>query len=214
MTRRPPTVAIIGPDGAGKTSVARQLPDLLPVPARYLYMGWNYGASNVLLPTSRLVRRRGPKGADGRRTMRGVASRVAAGIKLANLVAEAWYRQIVANRWSRAGYLVIFDRHFVADFPDSKGRQAGSPLRRVRHAILRHAVPVPAILIYLDARPETLLRRKGEGTVESLERQRAAYRTLIARHRRAAQVSAEAGLVDVSSRVAAKVMELMEADGG
>ncbi len=51
------TVALIGPDGAGKTSVAGRLSTLLPVPVRYLYMGVSADSSNVMLPTSRLARR-------------------------------------------------------------------------------------------------------------------------------------------------------------
>ena len=51
------TVALIGADGAGKTTVARRLPDLLPVPVRYLYMGVSTDSSNVMLPTTRVTRR-------------------------------------------------------------------------------------------------------------------------------------------------------------
>jgi hypothetical protein len=51
------TVALIGPDGAGKTTVARRLEQTgLEVPVKYLYMGINADASNHLLPTTRLVR--------------------------------------------------------------------------------------------------------------------------------------------------------------
>ena len=49
------TVALIGPDGAGKTTVARRLGDVLLLPVTYLYMGVNPDSSNVLLPTTRLV---------------------------------------------------------------------------------------------------------------------------------------------------------------
>ena len=50
------TVALIGPDGAGKTTVARRLEGALGLPVRYLYMGVNPTSSNRLLPTTRLVR--------------------------------------------------------------------------------------------------------------------------------------------------------------
>ena len=49
------TVALIGPDGAGKTTVARKLADVLPVPVRYLYMGVSTDSSNVMLPTTRII---------------------------------------------------------------------------------------------------------------------------------------------------------------
>jgi len=51
------TVALVGPDGAGKTTIARRLVQVLPRPAKYLYMGVNWDASDPLRPTTRLVQR-------------------------------------------------------------------------------------------------------------------------------------------------------------
>ena len=55
MTKRGFTLALIGPDGAGKTTVARRLAEVLPLPVTYLYMGVSPESSNLLLPTTRLV---------------------------------------------------------------------------------------------------------------------------------------------------------------
>ena len=49
------TVALIGGDGAGKTTIADQLRDSFPLPLKYLYMGINIESSNVALPTSRII---------------------------------------------------------------------------------------------------------------------------------------------------------------
>jgi hypothetical protein len=49
------TVALIGPDGCGKTSVARLLLQTSRVSMKYLYMGLSIDSSNAALPTSRLV---------------------------------------------------------------------------------------------------------------------------------------------------------------
>jgi hypothetical protein len=54
-TRRPFTVALVGADGAGKTTVARSLPAILPFPAVYLYMGVAPASSNYALPTTRVA---------------------------------------------------------------------------------------------------------------------------------------------------------------
>ena len=49
------SVALIGPDGAGKTTIARMLEERSPLPLKYIYMGENIGASNFALPTSRFL---------------------------------------------------------------------------------------------------------------------------------------------------------------
>ena len=46
------TVALIGSDGAGKSTVARRVVERLPFPSEYLYMGVNLEASPVMLPMS------------------------------------------------------------------------------------------------------------------------------------------------------------------
>ena len=57
------TVALIGPDGAGKSSIMRRVSERLPVPSRTIYMGVNLESSRLMLPTTRLAlelkRRRG-----------------------------------------------------------------------------------------------------------------------------------------------------------
>src|SRR5262245_56357637 len=47
------TVALIGPDGVGKTTIARRLEAEAWLPIKYLYMGDNPQASFVTLPTTR-----------------------------------------------------------------------------------------------------------------------------------------------------------------
>lgn len=47
------TVALIGPDGVGKTTIAKRLETSFPIPIKYLYMGVNPDASNYMLPTTR-----------------------------------------------------------------------------------------------------------------------------------------------------------------
>ncbi len=49
------TVALIGADGSGKSSVSRHLERTLPFPTKYVYMGVNLEASNLVLPSTRLL---------------------------------------------------------------------------------------------------------------------------------------------------------------
>ena len=55
------TVALIGPDGSGKTTISDRLQTELGLPVTSIYMGVNMHRAGVLLPHTRLlvaVRRR------------------------------------------------------------------------------------------------------------------------------------------------------------
>ena len=49
------TIALIGVDGSGKTTVAKALLETCPLPLKYVYMGTSIESSNAALPTSRLI---------------------------------------------------------------------------------------------------------------------------------------------------------------
>ncbi len=189
-------VALIGPDGAGKTTIGRQLEHALPMPARYLYMGVNLEASGLMLPTTRLMlmlkRARGGRPdmvlstAHGERRpqprhpVKRLAGRVKSAVRVTNWLAEEWFRQIVAWAWQRRGYLVVFDRHFFADYHahDVAGNHPPSLARRLHGAVLRRYYPRPSLVVCLDAPAEVLFARKGEGTLAWLEARRAEYLAL------------------------------------
>lgn len=189
------TVALIGPDGAGKTTIAARLPDVLPVPVRYLYMGVSAESSNVLLPTTRIVRRlkratgaapdtagppsHGPRTPRSRSFIKRRMRDARSVLRLGNRFAEEWYRQWLAWRWQRSGAVVVFDRHFFIDYHayDVAGEDR-SLSQRVHGIVLARFYPRPDLVIYLDAPGDVLLARKGEGTVEALEARRGEYRAV------------------------------------
>lgn len=223
------TIALIGPDGAGKTTVAQRLQDVLPVPVRYLYMGVSADSSNVMLPTTRIARRvkralgappdtAGPPSHASRsarprplhqRAVRGVR----AGLRLANRTAEEWYRQATAWRWQRRGAVVIFDRHFFIDYHayDIATTHRRSLTQRLHGLLLARVYPKPDLVIYLDAPAEVLLARKGEGTLDALERRRAEYRAIAPLVPSFVEVDATAPLDDVVVAVAGHIMAAVEA---
>lgn len=188
------TVAVVGADGAGKTTVGRRLPAVLPVPARYVYLGANPAAATHALPTTRLVHRlrtrRGTAAAggpppidrslapnrDGPLAHRALRSG-RAGLRTAHHVAEGSYQRAVIA-WHRSrGRVVVVDRWYGADHHahELAGGRSLALSRRVRAAFLRRAFPPPDLVLLLDAPTEVLHRRKGEGTHAELARRRAEY---------------------------------------
>lgn len=189
------TIALIGPDGAGKSTILDEIESQIGMPVKRVYMGIRFESSNILLPTTRLllffrrVRGGGPNGAayDGseRNENRsfGLVSRVLRKARstflLLNLIAETWYRQAVAWSYQRQGYLVLFDRHFIADYhafnyADPRlARYAGT---RLQGFLLQRYYPRPDFVICLDAPADVLVARKPELPVERIALLREGYR--------------------------------------
>ncbi len=178
------SVAIIGADGAGKSTMAARLVSEHPGRFRYLYMGMNPASSNRALPTSRMVHaaktrravnRGEPPGSlhsvDHRRDTRGP---VWAAVRLLNRVAEEWFRQLISWQLQIRGFVVIYDRHFL--FDHSHGNMSGRRLTdRMHNWHLRHLYPRPTVVLYLKARPEVLHARKPETTLRYLEKRQQAF---------------------------------------
>jgi thymidylate kinase len=187
------SVALIGADGAGKTTITRRLVHTLPLPVQYIYMGDNPASTNVMLPTKHFVRaiararganphtlgppdpqrvRPQPRGA-----VRRLLGCVKSALSLIHDITDEWFRQAVAWYYQARGRIVLFDRHFFSDYYASDIKTGGQRTlcRRIHGFLLTHLYPKPDLVIYLDAPAEVLFARKGEGTLESLERRRQDY---------------------------------------
>jgi thymidylate kinase len=191
------TVALIGPDGAGKTTIGRRIEYALPLPVKYVYMGVNLDSSNHMLPTTRLIKalkrmrgaapdtagppdpkrvRKRPKG-----LVKGALASAKSGLRMANRIGEEWFRQGLAWYYQRRGNIVLFDRHFFSDYYAYDIASAHTDRRlsdRFHGFMLNRVYPRPDLVIYLDAPAEVLFARKGEGTIEALERRRQEYMSL------------------------------------
>jgi thymidylate kinase len=220
MSARGFTVALIGCDGAGKTTVARAIEERRRLPVRYLYMGVSPDSSNHQLPTTRLAHalkraRAAPPGAAGpaapappRGRVRRARKATRSALRLANRVAEEWYRQLLAQAHLRRGRIVLFDRHFTADYHAADVADNGRTLSRRAHGfLLERLYPRPALAIFLDAPPEVLFARKGEGTIASLQRRRAEYLQLGPTFERFAVVDAREPLEAVVAAVEAHIAD-------
>jgi thymidylate kinase len=212
------TVALIGPDGAGKTTIGRRLERSLPFRVKYLYMGVSADSSNVLLPTTRLRRalRRGPErrtssvspaaASPGRRVLG--AARAAA--RLVNRLGEETFRQLVTWYHLQRGRVVIFDRHFYPDYyvhDVAVNRASLSWARRVHGFFLARLYPKPDLHILLDAPAEVLHARKPEDTVEALERRRREYFAFMATTPSLAVVDASRPVDEVAREVEGLILQ-------
>jgi hypothetical protein len=144
-----PMVALLAPDGAGKTTLTAAIRDGFYFPVYPIYMGLYQKGS----PTSK-------------------PSRVPGFGFLRRLITQ-WRRYLVARYYQGRGRLVIFDR-YTSDslLPSFQQLTKGQRLRRW---LLAHACPIPDLVILLDAPGEVLYSRKGEHSPTILERQRQAY---------------------------------------
>jgi hypothetical protein len=144
--RRGISVALLGPDGAGKSTLALGVGRFYYFPVKCVYMGlWQRSAD----PPSRLN---------------------VTGVAFATRVLKSWCRYAVARLYVALGYLVIFDRYtYDALLPVGTSQRK---LRRAANWMLAHACPAPDLVFVLDAPGSLMFERKGEHHPEYLEAQR------------------------------------------
>lgn len=224
-----PTVALIGPDGAGKTTLSQRLQRELGIPVKYIYMGVNLEASNVVLPTTRLMlafkRARGkglamggpPDPAKGKvlpkHPLKRVLVEAKSALRMVNQLGEEWYRQAVIRAYERQGNLVLFDRHFLFDyyFHDIKSSHTQRTLSSRAHGfLLNRFYPRPDLVLCLDAPAEVLFVRKPEGTIEALEQRRQEYLQLRHLAKNFVLVDATQPLEQVYRQAAAEIEALCQ----
>jgi thymidylate kinase len=220
------TIALIGPDGTGKSTISKMLRTLLPLPTKYIYMGINQEATNFALPTTLLWKK--IKRATGRQIDMGgppdpnrlqtipktplhrVAREVKSGVRIANLIAEEWFRQFVTWYYKWRGFIVIFDRHFYFDYYKHhvahgvSGRTLGE---YVHGFMLNHIFPKPDLVVFLDAPAEILFARKKEGTVELLEQRRQEYLQFQGKVKQFVTVDTTQSVDEVARQVSRLIMD-------
>lgn len=185
------TIALIGADGSGKTTIANRLLTDQPIKLKYLYMGLNIESSNHSLFTSKLIyyykvrkykKKLGIKGSLKKQNLslhdlndeRTSDSRgkLGATFRTLNRVAEQSYRQIIAWIYQLKGKVILYDRHFLFDgaIDEVQTRKSDERLSdRFYHWMLTKVFPKPDMTILLFAPAEVLFSRKGEATLEYLD---------------------------------------------
>lgn len=190
------TVAIIGPDGAGKSTLIDKLEKGLPFSVRRIYMGVNPAAATHALPTTRFIwflnrvlkrprpnydvdsQPETPKAESKKGGLKQVLRELKSALFVFNRVSEQWYRQWVCWFYQWRGHLVLIDRHFYLDYLAVK---LSNPVPRtvaawrVHDFLMERVYPRPNLTLYLDAPPEVLFARKQEVSLARLETMRRAY---------------------------------------
>ena len=148
--RRPTGIAItiIGPDGAGKTTLAEGLRERLPFPSRYVYMGvWRE------YPWDRWIR-------------------FVPGARLTMRMGRLLYRTAQARYHRTRGRIVLLDR-FTYDvlLPSANLDNRG----RITAWLVRRVCTEPELVIVLNAPASLMWERKHEQGIDELERRRRTY---------------------------------------
>lgn len=167
--RSGPVVALLGPDGAGKSTALAAVADSLPIATRTLYLGL-WGGSHARVLSTGLDDRLGRVG-------------VPEGVRFLAATLVRWARARVlltrARLLSWAGVVVLLDRHpseVVVTEADSAGWRSA-----VKRTVFDRFLPAADHYIVLVAPGQVLFDRVGELDAETLERRSAAYRSVYER---------------------------------
>lgn len=186
------TVALVGGDGSGKTTIAKNLEISSPFSIKYLYMGASILSSDKTLPTSRLALYLKLRGMNKKTETSGEplsesvsshdfhytpATRGAIWItlRMINRIAEASYRFFISLWYQMGGFMVIYDRHFLFEATPSsisKIRTYAQLLNYFEYIFFKYFYPKPNLVVFLDAPPDILYKRKGEADIDLLKKNR------------------------------------------
>lgn len=149
--RKGVSLALLGPNGVGKSTAAASLQRSLPFDMRIVYLGlWKVTMK--------------PRG------------RVAVALEIATRPVRLWIRYLTAQYHQFRGRVVVFDRYvYEAHLP------ASPPLltaKRIYFGFLAHLLPRPRATVVLDVPGDVAYGRKQENLPEELEAERRFYREL------------------------------------
>jgi thymidylate kinase len=159
LRRLGPVVAVLGPDGAGKGSLVSALRARIPFAVTPVYLG-HVGRRQHRRPARLSGRERHVP-----------AWREVAGVLRGALL--AWRTLLGAYAAAWRGHVVLCDRHPIEVLAVRPRRSRAAAV--VERLLVQHLTPRPDAIVVLDAPGRELFRRKGEHSVEVLERWRRGY---------------------------------------
>jgi thymidylate kinase len=161
-------VAVLGPDGVGKSSVIARLHDQIgPAFWGERYFHWRpqlfaprRPAAPVTNPHAKLPR-----------------SPLVSSVYLTAFLADYFFGYAFQLRQLKArSHFLLFDRYFYDVLVDPMRIRFGGPTWLAR--LYSRLVPTPDLVLVLDVDTETILARKSEVSPAEVDRQRQAYRQL------------------------------------
>jgi thymidylate kinase len=175
-------VALVGPDGVGKTTLVDALVAALPLPVHRVHLGlWRRtGLSAALgnLPLMRTV------------------------LVLARLLSGA-----AGAAWHRRHAVVLLDRcAFDLDVEPAPRTARG----RAIQALVRRLSPRPDVTVVLDAPARVLVQRKPEHSLAVARRRREGYLSLVSTRRAAAVVDTTADPAEATRAVTALLWRALD----
>jgi thymidylate kinase len=143
------SLALLAPDGAGKSTLSKVIERSFFFPVHQFYMGL-YPRENESKPPIKV-----------------------AGYGFAMRFLRVWMHYLTAKYFLALGHFVVFDRYtYDALLPACQQLNWKKELKRY---LLAHLLPAPDLVVVLDAPAEQLFARKGEHSVQVLENQRQGY---------------------------------------
>jgi len=192
-------VSVLGPDGAGKSTVLEGLAQefIVPLRRRRLF----HWRPQVIAKSKDNRPVTDPHG----QTPRGALMSMA---YLSVFFADCWagYLFVIKPRLVRAGF-VQFDRYFHDVLVDPRRYRYGGPKWYAQ--LLSRLLPEPDLVILLDANEDLILSRKTELTRAEIQRQRQAYAELKFQRAKKVYVRTDAGIQPTMKASSTAVAEFM-----
>jgi O-antigen/teichoic acid export membrane protein len=194
-------ITILGPDGAGKTTISTEI---------FALLGSGFGAQKLLLWRPEVLPRLSQNPATDdlphSKPPRGALQSIA---RVVAVFLDYWVGHFVMVKplLSRSA-LILYDRDFHDLLVDHRRYRYGGP-SWVPPLLARVLPRTESIFLCLDAAPEVILERKQEVPPEELHRQLAAYRGLAAELPNSYIIRTDSDLKGTSSEVARSVVDYL-----
>lgn len=204
---RLPSIALLAPDGAGKSSLITRLEQQIAWPVKTVYMGLYQKPSHASSPSHDSSPVGSPPAKDTDTPISLSKSRGAKTSRFPTLLLRTWKKYLHARHDQACHQFILFDRYPTdARLPQQPRR---SVLKRLRRWLLGHSCPLPDLTIILDAPGEVLYARKHEHSIVWLEQQRQNYLELAQRVPRTIVIDADRSLECVQRDLSRTTWELL-----